>query len=211
MQRGKKSVEESRARVLNDILKAQSGSKNGYAQALKEIRAEQKQSHWIWYIWPCLQQLRPGTSRPQYLLPDLDAARAYLQEATLRQRLLEITVAATEHLRKGVEARKLFGVGGDWVKFHETCTFFAVAAQLNGDEEVMAVCCEGLAVPPYKGVLNEPTMQLIVGEYGYRQLKTLRSISDLTPPSEHKGQSLQTQDAELGAEKGSSLSSGAVS
>ena len=61
-----------------------------------------------------------GRSRPQFLLPDLEAARLYLKEPVLKARLCEITTAATVHLRAaGMDARALFGGGGDWRKFHE--------------------------------------------------------------------------------------------
>ena len=36
----------------------------------------------------------------------------------------------------GGMARVLFGGGGDWRKFHETCTFFAIAALEERDLEV---------------------------------------------------------------------------
>merc|ERR1711907_887866 len=199
------------SRVLADTLKAQD-KRPGYEQALKEIKMGRKSGHWIWYIWPCLKPLRPGTSRPQYLLPDLEAARVYLKNQTLRQRLCEITIAvsrfqpstlhprihtctgllfcfstthkllagkATEHLRRGADARKLFGGGGDLVKFGETCTFFALAAGMNQDFEALHICCEGLENRSYKGLLNKATMDIIVEKFGHVQFIGLSSTEEL--------------------------------
>jgi len=104
-------------KVLFEIHKAQGLDPlygMSYTRALKEIRQGRKTSHWIWYIWPCLQHLRPGTSRPEFLLPDLDAARAYLKEGVLRERLLEITTVAIDQIEEDkVAPRTLFGGGID--------------------------------------------------------------------------------------------------
>ena len=161
-------------RVLDEVLVAQAQKRDGYAQALREIKAGRKSSHWIWYIWPCLQELRPRTSRPQYLLPNLEAARRYLGDETLRMRLLEITRVATAHLAKGADAKKLFGGGGDWEKFWETNTFFALAACLNSDRETIEVCCAALEAGVYKGALHTRTVELIVDGYGYGDFESCR-------------------------------------
>ena len=84
-------------------------------------------------MWPSLRGVRT-TQRPDLMLPSLDAARAYLRNATLRTRLVAITVAATQHLVAGVAPSRLFGSMAhvDQYKFWETCTLFAIAsAQLE--------------------------------------------------------------------------------
>ena len=112
---------------LQTILEAQNRP-GGYRTALREIRAGRKSTHWIWYIWPALKQLRPKTSRPHFLLPDFDAARAYVRHPTLCGRFHEITTAAVTHLQQGVNPRVLFGSVTDCSKFQECMTVFAVAA-----------------------------------------------------------------------------------
>ena len=60
-------------------------------------------------MWPSLAQIRPNVRLPQFLLPDLAAARAYADDGVLRSRLLAISRAATAHLQGGVPPATLFG------------------------------------------------------------------------------------------------------
>merc|ERR1711998_33257 len=134
-----------REATLDRIVRMQGeGPKSRYAGALREITKGKKTGHWIWYIWPCLHHLRPGTSRPEFLLSDLEAARLYLKHSVLRNRLLEITAVAVGHLERGVNPRALFGSSTDAEKFHETMSFFFVAGHEENDEEVVAACNAGL-------------------------------------------------------------------
>lgn len=75
---------------LDRFLNAQASS---YDVALREIRAGQKRSHWIWYIFPQIQGLGFSSTAQYYAIADIEEARAYLQEPTLRARLLEISDA----------------------------------------------------------------------------------------------------------------------
>ncbi len=64
--------------------------KRDYERALREIRAGQKQSHWIWYIFPQMKELGYSSMAKYYGIRDLDEAKAYLAEPTLRAHLIEI-------------------------------------------------------------------------------------------------------------------------
>ena len=64
-----------------------------YQTALKEIRAGRKASHWIWFIFPQLQGLGHSENSILYGISNLEEARAYLAEPTLRHNLLEISEA----------------------------------------------------------------------------------------------------------------------
>ncbi len=75
---------------LDRFLNAQASS---YDAALREIRAGNKRSHWIWYIFPQIQGLGFSSTAQYYAIADIEEARAYLQEPTLRARLLEISDA----------------------------------------------------------------------------------------------------------------------
>jgi uncharacterized protein (DUF1810 family) len=133
-------MSEECAAVLARIRSAQDGGAGHggtYASALLEFQAGAKTGHYIWWIWPSLRGVR-STSRPEYELPSFACARAYLQDATLRGRLLEITAAAVAHLEAGVPREVLFGAMHryDAPKFVEAMTLFSAAA-----------ACEGLAGP----------------------------------------------------------------
>lgn len=125
--------------TLRKILKAQkdgNGSRRGtYPVALSQIRDDgEKSSCWIWWVWPTMTALRPRTSRPQFLLPDLSAVREYIAHPILRGRLLEITEAACTQLEAGVPDDHLMGGSVDVAKLRESLTVFAlVAVAAHGD------------------------------------------------------------------------------
>ncbi len=67
-----------------------------YEQALAEIRAGRKTSHWIWYVLPQLRGLGRSAMCERYGIDGLGEAQAYLADATLRTRLVEISRALLE-------------------------------------------------------------------------------------------------------------------
>lgn len=181
--------EKAAARVLATIKAAQGQKRNGYAQALGEIQDGHKQSCWIWYVWPCLAKVRT-TSRPQFSLPDLDAALQYLKDPVLAGRLEEITEVALEHLRGGVKPVTLFGGSIDAIKFHETVTGFAIAAMEGKDllhARLFLSVLEALG-----GNLEKTTMDYIVREVGLRRYYGIATSAELfdmlgeaPPPASH--------------------------
>ena len=78
---------------LNRFLTAQ---EQHYAQALAEIRAGRKRSHWIWYIFPQLRGLGYSYNAEYYGIADAEEARQYLAHPVLGARLREITEALLE-------------------------------------------------------------------------------------------------------------------
>lgn len=55
-----------------------------FEQALAEIKNGQKESHWIWYVFPQLRGLgRSGMAR-FYGINDLEEAKEYLKNDVLR-------------------------------------------------------------------------------------------------------------------------------
>lgn len=123
-------------RIVERILKAQSdgaGLRNAtYSVALRQIRDDaRKSSCWIWWIWPTMTALRPHTSQPQFLLPDVSVVQEYLMHPVLRTRLLKITEAACTQMESGVKSLFLLGGTVDENKFRESltaCAFVAAAA-----------------------------------------------------------------------------------
>ena len=69
-----------------------------FEQALAELRAGQKRSHWMWFIFPQHRNLgRSGTAK-YYGLSGLEEARAYAAHPVLGRRLRECAAAVLEHL-----------------------------------------------------------------------------------------------------------------
>ena len=75
---------------MERFLKAQ---ENSYNMALNEIKTGRKKSHWIWYIFPQLSGLGRSSVAEYYGIKDIDEAIKYLENETLRSRLIEISEA----------------------------------------------------------------------------------------------------------------------
>ncbi|MBQ6465459.1 MAG: DUF1810 domain-containing protein [Oscillospiraceae bacterium] len=79
-----------------DLSRFHRAQSRDYAEALAEIRAGRKRSHWIWYIFPQIQGLGFSSTSQFYAITDLGEAKAYLADPLLRERLLEISGALLE-------------------------------------------------------------------------------------------------------------------
>lgn len=63
---------------------------SSYDTAFKEMRYGQKQTHWIWYVFPQIKGLTADTVTEYYSVT-LDEANAFLKRPILGKRLIEIT------------------------------------------------------------------------------------------------------------------------
>ena len=122
-----------------------------YAQALEEIRAGRKESHWMWYVFPQFDGLGFSPMAERYAIKSLDEARAYLAHPTLGPRLVEC-VEATLGV-EGRSARAIFGTPDD-LKLRSCATLFAeVSPAGSGFERLLAKY--------YGGGRDERTLQLL--------------------------------------------------
>jgi uncharacterized protein (DUF1810 family) len=96
-----------------------------YAQALAELRAGRKQSHWMWFVFPQLAGLGRSPIAQLYAIGSIAEARAYLDHPLLGPRLRESTEAMLVH--RGKSAAAILGPV-DAMKFHSSMTLFEVAA-----------------------------------------------------------------------------------
>jgi len=85
-----------------------------YEQALTELRAGRKTSHWIWFVFPQIAGLGSSPMAQRYAIASLDEARAYLGHPVLGARLREAAAALTalgshsaEEVMGGIDAIKL--------------------------------------------------------------------------------------------------------
>ena len=107
---------------LNRFIMAQS---RDYDRALSEIRAGRKRSHWIWYIFPQLKGLGMSSTSEFYGIDGLGEAKAYMENALLRERLLEISGALLT--LDSNDASSVMGYPDD-LKLRSSMTLFAEAA-----------------------------------------------------------------------------------
>ena len=75
---------------INRFLLAQ---EKEYELALKEIKNGKKESCWIWYIFPQVKGLGSSMTSEEYGIKDIEEAKEYLENETLKSHLIEITQA----------------------------------------------------------------------------------------------------------------------
>ncbi|MGY2001660.1 DUF1810 domain-containing protein [Blastococcus sp. SYSU DS1024] len=85
-----------------------------YDQALAELRAGEKRTHWMWFVFPQIAGLGRSGMAQRFALSGLDEARAYLAHPVLGRRLVECARALTtldtedpDAVLGPVDARKL--------------------------------------------------------------------------------------------------------
>lgn len=118
--------EPDEARSLHRFLSAQDKAVDGYADALAQVKAGRKTSHWIWYIFPQLKGLGYSETSKFYGIRGREEAIAYIQHPVLRQRLVEIT---REVLRSRNTVRQIFGP--DDIKVHSCMELFASVSDID--------------------------------------------------------------------------------
>lgn len=74
-----------------------------YATALQEIKNGEKESHWMWYIFPQLRGLGRSEMAYIYGINGIEEAKAYLEHPVLSARLIEISEALLEHKDELIE------------------------------------------------------------------------------------------------------------
>ncbi|SFL16448.1 DUF1810 domain-containing protein [Methylobacterium pseudosasicola] len=96
-----------------------------HERALAELRAGEKRSHWMWFIFPQIAGLGSSPMAQRYAIGSLDEARAYLAHPVLGPRLRTCTAAVS-----GVTGRSAHAIFGspDDMKFRSSMTLFARAA-----------------------------------------------------------------------------------
>lgn len=97
-----------------------------YEIALKEIKNGEKESHWMWYIFPQLRGLGKSQMAYAYGINGIEEAKAYLAHPVLSARLIEITEALLTHKEKDI-----YDIMGDIddMKLHSSMTLFALISE----------------------------------------------------------------------------------
>jgi uncharacterized protein (DUF1810 family) len=95
-----------------------------YPIALQEIKAGQKRSHWMWFIFPQIVGLGYSETAQYYAIKNIDEAKAYMEDETLGRNLIEISEALLD-----VESDNADEVMGwpDNLKLKSSMTLFSLA------------------------------------------------------------------------------------
>ena len=96
-----------------------------YDQALAELRAGQKRTHWMWFVFPQIAGLGQSGMAQRFAIRSLAEAKAYLSHPLLGRRLVESAKALTALDTE--DPAEVFG-SVDAMKLHSSMTLFAQAA-----------------------------------------------------------------------------------
>ena len=100
-----------------------------YERVLQELRAGQKRSHWMWFIFPQIRGLGRSEISQRFAISGRAEAEAYLRHPVLGPRLEECTRLVNQVA--GKSAHTIFGSPDD-MKFRSCLTLFrAVAGKDN--------------------------------------------------------------------------------
>jgi len=95
-----------------------------YRDVLDELRAGDKSSHWMWFIFPQIKELGHSQIAKRYGIASLPEATAYLDHPMLGPRLAECTQLMLAV--KGKTALNILGTPDD-LKFRSCMTLFGTA------------------------------------------------------------------------------------
>jgi uncharacterized protein (DUF1810 family) len=95
-----------------------------YDQVIQELSVGEKQSHWMWFIFPQLLGLGRSEMAQRFALQSLDQAVRYAADPVLGQRLRQCARLVAETQGRGIS--EIFGFPDD-LKFHSSMTLFASA------------------------------------------------------------------------------------
>ena len=109
--------------TLDRFVQAQDGV---YDDALAELTAGRKRTHWMWFVFPQIAGLGSSPTAQRYAIRSLDEARADLAHPVLGPRLHECAQALLAV--PGRSAHEILGHPDD-LKLQSSMTLFARAAE----------------------------------------------------------------------------------
>jgi uncharacterized protein (DUF1810 family) len=118
-----------------------------FEKVLAELRAGEKRSHWMWFIFPQLKGLGRSEMADTFGVSSQREAEAYLLHPLLGSRLRECSRLV--NMVEGRSIEQIFGYPDD-LKFHSSMTLFLFASA-TADNEVF----EG-ALRKYFGGKRDP-------------------------------------------------------
>jgi uncharacterized protein (DUF1810 family) len=123
-----------------------------YLKALSEIKNGQKESHWMWFIFPQLKGLGRSETAKFYAISNLDEAAAYLAHPVLGRHLIQISNELLNIDDK--TANEIFSSPDD-MKLRSSMTLFA---NIPDTDSVF----EKVIDKYFNGLQDELTLQLLL-------------------------------------------------
>jgi len=115
---------------MKDLQRFVDAQERAIARVREELKAGEKKSHWMWFIFPQIRGLGRSPIAVEYAVSSRDEAQAYLQHPVLGPRLKECTRLVLQ-----VEGRSAFEIFDepDDMKFRSSMTLFA---QVSSDDDI---------------------------------------------------------------------------
>jgi uncharacterized protein (DUF1810 family) len=122
-----------------------------YAQVCKELRAGEKTTHWMWFIFPQVRGLGHSATATHFAITSREEAKAYLEHPILGTRLRECT-----EIVNGVDGKSVSQIFGypDDLKFHSSMTLFNTTAP---DESIF----QRALAKYFHGAIDQRTIELL--------------------------------------------------
>ena len=118
--------------IMSNLKRFIDAEKQDFDRALSEIQAGQKQSHWMWYIFPQIQGLGFSSISEFYSIHTLEEAVDFLKDPYLGKNLITISDALLKLDTN--DPHEVFGSPDD-LKLCSSMTLFEIAAK-EADGEI---------------------------------------------------------------------------
>lgn len=137
-----------------DLTRFHTAQEHSYMQALTEIRAGRKTSHWMWYIFPQLRGLGFSEFSYYYGIQNLEEAQQFLNDPVLGHRLYEITNALLTLSTN--DAYQVMGSPDD----RKLCSCMTLFSQITEKDSVF----DQVVKKYYHGKYDKKTLNLLEGQ-----------------------------------------------
>ena len=141
----------------NDLTRFKKAQEHDYETALAEIRSGQKQSHWMWYIFPQLEGLGFSEISQYYGIKGIEEAREYLADDLLRSHLVEISEGLLA--LESNNATQVMGYPDD-LKLKSSMTLFLLAAEHDSKYEKEAQVFMSVLKKFFGGEMDGQTVEM---------------------------------------------------
>ena len=141
----------------HDLTRFKKAQERDYETALTEIRAGEKQSHWMWYIFPQLAGLGFSEISKYYGIKGIEEARAYLADDFLRSHLVEISEGLL--VLESNNATQVMGYPDD-LKLKSSMTLFLLASGHNAKYEKEARMFKAVLDKYFGGEMDGQTVEM---------------------------------------------------
>ncbi|MBW4331926.1 DUF1810 domain-containing protein [Stakelama sp. CBK3Z-3] len=106
----------------NDLSRFVEAQQNVWQQALAELKAGDKRSHWMWFIFPQIAGLGQSPTARFYAIAGRSEAGAYMAHALLGPRLIAASEAVLDHKGERTASAMLGEI--DAMKLKSSMTLF---------------------------------------------------------------------------------------